>query len=124
MIVVTPQPPFRIAGFDSRRLLQLLLLAVCACAGNYARFALGPLQEALALSLSLTDTQMAWLQGTAMALPMAICAVPVGMAIDRYGRVLTLRVFVALTCVSIACASLAHSLPALMCSSRMSQTSR
>jgi len=68
------------------RLFQLLLLAASTWAVTYARYALGPLQEAIRVDLALTDNQMAWLQGPALALPMALGAIPFGLYVDRFPR--------------------------------------
>lgn len=71
---------------DWRRLGPLLLLSLASCATMYGRAALGPLQEAVRLGLSLSDNQMALLQGPAIALPSLLAAVPIGYMVDRYSR--------------------------------------
>jgi MFS family permease len=76
-----------------RSAVQLLLLAVAVFAANYARTALGPLQEAMRAALGLSDNQMAILQGPALALPVVLTAIPLGFLIDRYSRVKLLLVF-------------------------------
>ena len=43
--------------------------------------------------LSLSDNQIALLQGPALALPLVLAAVPLGLAIDRYSRVRLLLLF-------------------------------
>lgn len=68
------------------RIVQLFLLAVIAWAATYARFVLAPLQETLRAHLFLSDNQTAWLQGPAIAVPMAIGAIPLGILIDRHSR--------------------------------------
>lgn len=45
------------------------------------------------MSLSLSDNQMALLQGPALALPVVLAAVPLGLAIDRYSRVRLILLF-------------------------------
>jgi MFS family permease len=77
----------------------MALLTIAALASNYARTALSPLQEAVRLSLTLSDNQMALLQGAAMALPLAAGAIPLGLIIDRYSRVRLLTIFGALNIV-------------------------
>jgi predicted MFS family arabinose efflux permease len=67
--------------------LQLLLLTMAATAALYARTAVSPLQETMRLALSLSDNQMALLQGPALALPIVVAAIPLGLVIDRYSRV-------------------------------------
>ena len=64
----------------------MLLLTVAASAGAYARTTVGPLQETMRVALALSDNQIALLQGPALAVPMVICAVPLGLVIDRYSR--------------------------------------
>src|SRR5262245_38698972 len=79
------------------RILQLSLLTLAALAGSYARITLGPLQETMRLALGLSDNHMAVLQGPALALPMVIAAIPLGLLIDRYSRVRLLFVLTALS---------------------------
>jgi MFS family permease len=79
------------------RALQLLLLAAAASTAIYARTAVGPLQEAIRVSLQLSDNQMALLQGAALALPLVIAAAPLGLIVDRYVRVRLLLLFVTLS---------------------------
>jgi predicted MFS family arabinose efflux permease len=52
----------------------------------YARTELGPLQESLKIALSLSDSQIALLQGPALAFSFLIFAVPLGLVVDRYSR--------------------------------------
>jgi MFS family permease len=68
------------------RHFQLLLLSISVWAAVYGRFTLGPLQEAMQANLGLSDSQIAWLQGPAVAVPMALGSVPLGLLIDRYPR--------------------------------------
>ena len=75
---------------------QFLLLTVAVTAAFYARTAVGPLQEAIRFSLSLSDNQMALLQGPALALPIVMAAIPLGLLIDRYSRVRLLLIFAVL----------------------------
>jgi predicted MFS family arabinose efflux permease len=75
-----------IEGFSSPR-AQILLLMVVVSAANYARTALGPLQETMRAALALTDNQMGLLQGPAVAIPVVLGAIPLGLLIDRYSRV-------------------------------------
>lgn len=65
---------------------QLLLLALAMAAGGYARTIVSPLQEAIRLALSLSDNEIALLQGPALGIPLAIAAIPLGFLIDRYSR--------------------------------------
>src|SRR5688572_15744014 len=90
------------------RFLQLLLLTTAACATSYARFTLAPLQETMRLDLGLTDHQIAWIQGPAIAVPLALGAIPLGLILDRYSRARFFLVFAVLNllaCVLPAFAS-------------------
>lgn len=73
--------------------VQLSLLTVAATAVAYSATVVSPLQETMRAALSLTDHQMALLQGPALALPMVIAALPLGLIIDRYSRVRLLFIF-------------------------------
>lgn len=73
-------------GTQEGRFFQLALLAAANFTAAYGRFTLGPLQEAVRLSLGLSDHQIAWLQGPALALPMALGSIPLGLLADRYSR--------------------------------------
>jgi MFS family permease len=74
--------------------VQLLLIAAAVWAGSYARVALSPLQEAMRLHGSFTDSQIGLLQGPAIALPIILCSVPIALLIDRLPRVRLLLLFV------------------------------
>jgi len=53
---------------------------------SFARSAVSPLQEAMRLSLALSDNQMAVLQGPALALPIVLGGFPLGALVDRNSR--------------------------------------
>lgn len=78
----------------SWRGLQLLLVTLAATAAAFGRTCVSPLQETMRIALGLSDNQMALLQGPALALPVVIAAIPLGLIIDRYSRI---RLIVALT---------------------------
>jgi MFS family permease len=80
----------------SQRLFQLFLLAISAWAVIYMRFALGPLQEAMRLELGLNDNQVALLLGPAVAVPLALGAIPAGLIVDRYSRAPLCAIFIAI----------------------------
>ena len=84
-----------------RRTVQLTLLALALLAAMFCRSAIGPLQEAVRAALRFSDNQMAVLQGMAMALPMALGSIPLGLLADRISRARMLVCFVALTPVSL-----------------------
>jgi MFS family permease len=91
----------------STRGSQLLLLAVALSAANYARTALGPLQERVRLALALSDNQIALLQGPAMALPLVIAALPLGLLIDRSSRARLIFIFAFLSLLGSVATALA-----------------
>ncbi|WP_129649577.1 MFS transporter [Peristeroidobacter agariperforans] len=82
------------------RLWYLFLLGLATWSVTYARFILGPLQEAVRVDLGLSDNQIAWLQGPAVAVPMAIAAIPIGILVDRYSRTRLLYIFTVVNLVS------------------------
>ncbi len=75
------ESPFQLA-----QIAQLLLLATATWAATYARYAIGPLQEAMRQSMAISDNRMAVLQGSAVAIPMVVGAIPVGLLADRISR--------------------------------------
>jgi MFS family permease len=76
-----------------RRGLQLSLLTIAAAAAMYARTAISPLQETMRTAFALSDNDMALLQGPALALPLIIAAIPLGLLIDRQSRARLLVLF-------------------------------
>jgi MFS family permease len=99
-----------------RRGFQLLVLTAVAMAGIYARTTLGPIQETMRLALALSDNQMALLQGAALAVPLSVAAIPLGMAIDRYSRVRILCLATALSLIGSLCTALSYSFSLLFLS--------
>jgi len=95
------------AGVSSSRLVQSLVLASAAWAGMYSRAVLGPLQETVKSSLLLSDNQMAILQGTAMAVPMVLGSIPLGIVADRVSRARMLIFFLALAIASFLLTAIA-----------------
>lgn len=89
--------------------VQLLLLAIAVWGTVYARFALGPLQEAVKSNLSLTNNQIALLQGAALAVPMAALSVPFGLLVDRWPRAPIFIAVALLSLVTTAIMGAAHS---------------
>jgi MFS family permease len=80
----------------------LLLLTAAEAGVVYARTALGPLQETMQPVLGFSDNQMAVIQGPALALPMAIAAIPIGLVIDRHSRSRLVLALVALALIGSA----------------------
>lgn len=74
------------AGLRLGQVVALFLLTLSTAAAFYARTAISPLQEAMRLDLALSDHQMALLQGPAVALPAVLCAIPMGLIVDRFSR--------------------------------------
>jgi MFS family permease len=93
---------------SSSRVVQLLLVGTSATAAVYARTAVGPLQETIRRALAFNDNQMAMLQGFAVALPVIIAVIPLGLLVDRFSRVRLLFIFTLLNLIGsvlTACAS-------------------
>lgn len=63
---------------------------------GYVRTAVSPLQEAMRVALSLSDNQMAILQGPIIGIPVVLASIPLGVLIDRYARARLLMVLVLL----------------------------
>jgi predicted MFS family arabinose efflux permease len=102
------------ALFQLRQIGQLLLLAIGTWAATYARYATGPVQEAMRQSLSITDNRMAVLQGSAVAIPMVIGAIPVGLLADRISRKTILLVATAVALISLLLSGTASSYDGLL----------
>ena len=85
----------------SRRSTQLIVLTAVMGAALFARAALGPLQETIRLSLTLTDTQVAILQGPALSIPIVIGAFPLGFIVDRFSRARLLVLLAACTACGV-----------------------
>jgi MFS family permease len=66
--------------------VQLLLITLSALSGSYAAASIGPILEAIRISLSLSDNHLALLVGPALALPIIVAAMPLGIAVDRSRR--------------------------------------
>jgi len=76
-----------------KTLAILGLVLLCGVAANYARASFSPLQEAIRVGLSLTDNQIALVQGIAVALPISLAAFPLSLVVDRGKRVRLLLTF-------------------------------
>lgn len=95
------------------KVAQLSVLLCCVLAANYARTALGPLQEAMGRDLALSDNQVALLQGPALAIPVVVGAIPLGFVIDRYSRARLLLFLAALDVAGSLLTGLVSSVAAL-----------
>jgi MFS family permease len=73
-------------------------LALSIFAVNFARFSLGILQEPLSKNLAFSDRGMSLIQGTAIAVPMMLAAIPISVAFKgrRLGMVFSTCVFLCL----------------------------
>jgi len=94
--------------------MQLLLLSVVALGGMYTRAELGPLQESVKASLALSDERIALLQGPALAVPLLICSIPLGLLIDRYSRKNILAVATLINLLATAIGGAAHEFSLLL----------
>ena len=102
-------PGFLALRFHSR----MLLLVIAVSAANFARTAVGPLQETIRQALSLSDNQMALLQGPALAVPIVLAAIPLGFMIDRHSRVRLIFVLSALNVLGTLFTAFAPGFPLL-----------
>jgi MFS family permease len=96
MATVIDNPGWSATTARRERGMQLLLLALAITAAVYAKRALSPLQETMRVVLALSDHDMALLQGPALALPMLLAAIPIGLIVDRYSRTRLLQILCAL----------------------------
>lgn len=74
-----------------RPAVQMLPVMLAALSGAYAASCIGPLIEAMRHSLALSDNQIALLVGPALAFPVIVAAMPVGVVVDRFQRIRLLR---------------------------------
>lgn len=95
-------------------LAQLVILAVAMAAGGYVRTVTSPLQEAMRVSLSLTDNHMALVQGAVIGIPIALAAIPLGVLIDRQSRVRLLGALIVISVLANVATAFASSFPALL----------
>ena len=93
---------------------QLLILAAIVGAAAYARALPSPLIETLRHALSLSDTQLAILQGPAQAWPLLVLSVPIGLIIDRKSRVRFLQCLGLLIILGTILTAAAHSFWAIV----------
>jgi predicted MFS family arabinose efflux permease len=100
--------------FQLAQIGQLLLFAIAAWTATYSRLIVGPLQEAMRQSMSISDNRMAILQGSAIAIPMAIGAIPVGLLADRISRKAILLVATALALIAVMLIGMASSFDELL----------
>lgn len=98
----------------SSRIGQLLLISIVVCAVAHARSMLGPLQETVQHDLKLTDNQIAWLQGPALAVPMILCSIGLGVLVDRHSRVRLFGLAMALTVLASVLTAFASTFVALL----------
>ena len=74
----------------------ILVLAIAVTAGATMRTVFSPLQEAAKQTLGLSDVQLGLIQGVAVAVPMALIALPLGWLADHSNRV---RILIGLSVV-------------------------
>jgi MFS family permease len=83
-------------------------------ASGYVRTAVSPLQETMRVALSLSDNQMALLQGPVIGIPVALVSIPLGILIDRYSRARLLVVLLVLSLIGSALTAWAPSFDGLL----------
>ncbi|MDB6009723.1 MAG: transporter [Gammaproteobacteria bacterium] len=93
----------------SGRIFQLFVLTAAVSSATYTRSTLGPLQEAMRIDLALSDNQVAVLQGLALAIPMAVGSIPLGLLVDRYPRARLFFLFALVNLVASLLTALAPS---------------
>ena len=74
----------------------ILVLAIAVTAGATMRTVFSPLQEAAKQAMGLSDVQLGLIQGVAVAVPMALIALPLGWLADHSNRV---RILIALSVI-------------------------
>lgn len=94
--------------------IQLIFLACAMAVAGYVRTAISPLQETMRVALSLTDNQMALLQGPVIGIPVALAAIPLGLLIDRSRRVPLLIALIVLSALASVFTAMATSFPLLV----------
>lgn len=99
----TSDSPSSLAG-QWRPLSRLTLAAL---AGAFAWSTLNPTQESIRQGLRLQDNEIALLQGPALALPMLLTAIPLGLLIDRRPRIRLLILFAAMNLLGTVLTALA-----------------
>jgi MFS family permease len=104
----------RASSLIAGRRFQLLLLVAAMATGGYVRTAVSPLQEAIRTALFLSDTQMAFLQGPVIGIPLAITAIPLGLLIDRYSRKRLLLTLLALSLIGSMLTAIASNFTLLL----------
>jgi len=83
-------------------------------AAAYSRSTLNPVQEVMHSVAGITDNQLALLQGPAIAWPLALAAVPMGILIDRYRRVRLLKVFTIVAAAGTVLTAFSSTFPCLL----------
>lgn len=87
--------------------VQGALCGLIIVAMNYGRAALAPIQDVMSRGLALSDTDIALIQGPAMAIPVVLSAAPVGLLVDRYSRARLLLILLALAIAATVATALA-----------------
>ncbi len=77
------------------------------------RYIIALIGEPMKADLGLSDFQLSLLQGPAFALLYSLCAIPIGLALDRYGRRIVLFLSVTFWSVAATLCGLAPSYPIL-----------
>ncbi|MFM5953185.1 MAG: MFS transporter [Novosphingobium sp.] len=91
----------------------IVLLALAMASGNVMLGVFSALQEGAKAELRLSDGQMGLLQGLAVSIPLALLAIPVGLAVDRGNRVRLLFVMSAVWTAGTLLTVVARGMPLL-----------
>lgn len=96
-----------------RALPSLLLLALTMASGFTMMGAFGTVQESAKAELALTDTAMGLIQGVAVAIPLVLLSMPIGVLVDRRNRVRLLAIMAAVWTAGTALTAAAGTLAVL-----------
>src|ERR1700759_2916210 len=91
----------KVAQPFERSIPQQLLVALTMGVSLTALYMFNGLQESVKADLHLTDYGLSLVEGVAVAVPLALSGIPVGLLVDRINRV---RVMIAMTALWVAAA--------------------
>ncbi|ANI76507.1 Putative sialic acid transporter [Sphingobium sp. EP60837] len=110
-----PSPPSDQASYPSPLMgwltvaILFLLYILSLTDRNIMALMVGPIKA----DLGLSDLQISLLQGPAFAILFCLCAIPLGMALDRFSRRVVLYLSITVWSIAAACCGLAGSFAAL-----------
>lgn len=111
-----PAPVFR------RAIGQQLLVAATMGVSLTALYMFNGQVESVKAELGLSDFDLSLVQGVAVAVPLALCGIPVGLLVDRINRMRVLIAMTLLWVVAAVATAWAPSLPLLFCARVLAAT--